>query len=136
MCKDTLGPVSYTHLDVYKRQVNDNGHLTGHITDGIGYMAALKDNNIDVIGKKMTIVGAGGAAKMCIRDSDYVASTYVIPFEKLYEEGYRGLIFDIDNTLVPHGEPAVSYTHLDVYKRQVLLLTVQSALTVAIKPEC
>ena len=42
--------------------VNDNGHLTGHITDGIGYMAALKDNNIDVIGKKMTIVGAGGAA--------------------------------------------------------------------------
>lgn len=36
----------------------------------------------------------------------YVASTYVIEFEKLYEEGYRGLIFDIDNTLVPHGEPA------------------------------
>ena len=37
---------------------------------------------------------------------DFVASTYVIPFEKLYEEGYRGLIFDIDNTLVPHGAPA------------------------------
>lgn len=37
---------------------------------------------------------------------DYVASTYVIDFEKLYEEGYRGLIFDIDNTLVPHGAPA------------------------------
>ena len=29
---------------------------------------------------------------------EYVASTYVIPFEKLYEEGYRGVIFDIDNT--------------------------------------
>lgn len=42
--------------------VNDDGVLTGHITDGIGYMAALKDNHIDVIGKKMTIVGAGGAA--------------------------------------------------------------------------
>ncbi len=42
--------------------VNDNGVLTGHITDGIGYMAALKDNHIDVIGKKMTIAGAGGAA--------------------------------------------------------------------------
>ena len=37
---------------------------------------------------------------------EYVASTYVIPFEKLYEEGYRGLVFDIDNTLVPHGAPA------------------------------
>ena len=36
----------------------------------------------------------------------YVASTYVIDFEKLYEQGFRGLIFDIDNTLVPHGAPA------------------------------
>ncbi|QAA34265.1 shikimate dehydrogenase [Clostridium manihotivorum] len=42
--------------------VNDDGVLTGHITDGMGYMAALKDAGIDVIGKKMTIVGAGGAA--------------------------------------------------------------------------
>lgn len=42
--------------------VNENGVLTGHITDGIGYMSALKDNQIDVIGKKMTIVGSGGAA--------------------------------------------------------------------------
>ena len=36
----------------------------------------------------------------------YVASTYVIDFEKLYEEGIRAVIFDIDNTLVPHGAPA------------------------------
>lgn len=42
--------------------VNDNGVLTGTITDGIGYMAALKDAGINIIGKKMTIVGAGGAA--------------------------------------------------------------------------
>ncbi len=37
---------------------------------------------------------------------EYLASTYVIPFEDLYQKGYRGIIFDIDNTLVPHGEPA------------------------------
>lgn len=36
----------------------------------------------------------------------YVASTYVIDFDELYRIGYRGLIFDIDNTLVPHGAPA------------------------------
>ena len=33
-------------------------------------------------------------------------STYEIDFDRLYEQGYRGVIFDIDNTLVPHGEPA------------------------------
>lgn len=42
--------------------VNDNGVLTGHITDGIGFMTALKESGVDVIGKKMTIAGAGGAA--------------------------------------------------------------------------
>lgn len=42
--------------------VNKDGVLTGHITDGTGYMMSLKDNGVDVIGKKITIVGAGGAA--------------------------------------------------------------------------
>lgn len=42
--------------------VNDDGVLTGHITDGVGFMTSLKDSDIDVIGKKMTIAGAGGAA--------------------------------------------------------------------------
>ena len=42
--------------------INDHGVLTGTITDGTGYMTALKDQGIDIIGKKMTIVGAGGAA--------------------------------------------------------------------------
>ena len=37
---------------------------------------------------------------------EYVDSTYEIDFDRLYEEGYRGVIFDIDNTLVPHGAPA------------------------------
>ena len=37
---------------------------------------------------------------------EYVSSTYEIPFEQYYEEGYRGVLFDIDNTLVPHGAPA------------------------------
>ena len=32
--------------------VNENGVLTGHITDGIGFMQALKDNDIDVYRKE------------------------------------------------------------------------------------
>ena len=35
-----------------------------------------------------------------------IASAYEIPFRQLYTEGIRGVIFDIDNTLVPHGGPA------------------------------
>ena len=35
-----------------------------------------------------------------------VLSAYEIDFEALYKKGFRGIIFDIDNTLVPHGAPA------------------------------
>lgn len=38
--------------------------------------------------------------------NDYVPSVYAIDFEKLARQGYRGVIFDVDNTLVPHGAPA------------------------------
>lgn len=37
---------------------------------------------------------------------EYLDSTYTIDFKKLYKDGYRGILFDIDNTLVPHGAPA------------------------------
>lgn len=37
---------------------------------------------------------------------EYVNSTYSIDFKKIYNEGYRGIIFDIDNTLVEHGKDA------------------------------
>lgn len=33
-------------------------------------------------------------------------SAYVIDYEGLYDEGIRGIIYDIDNTLVMHGYPA------------------------------
>ncbi len=35
-----------------------------------------------------------------------IESAYDIDYVKLYEKGYRGIIFDIDNTLVMHGYPA------------------------------
>lgn len=38
--------------------------------------------------------------------SEYVDSTYEISYKALKEEGIRGVVFDIDNTLVPHGAPA------------------------------
>lgn len=42
----------------------------------------------------------------CFFPDECVKSTYKINFGDLYAQGYRGLIFDIDNTLVPHGAPA------------------------------
>lgn len=35
---------------------------------------------------------------------EYVDSVFSLDYNKLYNKGYRGIIFDIDNTLVHHGE--------------------------------
>lgn len=35
---------------------------------------------------------------------EYVESVFSIDYIKLYDKGYRGIIFDIDNTLVHHGD--------------------------------
>ena len=53
----------------------------------------------------------------CFFPDEYLESAYVIDYDRLYREGYRGLLFDIDNTLVPHGAPAddrakALFTHL------------------------
>lgn len=39
-----------------------NGRFIGHTTDGIGFMQSVKDAGHDIIGQKMTLLGAGGAA--------------------------------------------------------------------------
>lgn len=59
---------------------------------------------------------------------EYIESTYRIDFDKLYENGYRGVIFDIDNTLVPHGAPADEqaislFTHLKELGFSCMLLS-------------
>ena len=41
--------------------VNENGRWIGHNTDGIGYVESLKAEGVDVKGKRITIMGAGGA---------------------------------------------------------------------------
>ncbi len=37
---------------------------------------------------------------------ELTASSYEIDYQKLYKEGFRGIIYDIDNTLVAHDAPA------------------------------
>lgn len=59
---------------------------------------------------------------------EYINSTYEIDFDKLYKQGYRGIIFDIDNTLVPHGAPADEraislFTHLKEIGFSCMLLS-------------
>ena len=63
MCKlaDKVSPASEIS-GACNTIVNDNGVLTAYTTDGVGFMRAVKEDGVDIIGKKMTLLGAGGAA--------------------------------------------------------------------------
>ena len=58
----------------------------------------------------------------------YGESVFAIDYEKLYDKGYRGIIFDIDNTLVHHGDDSTKEID-DLFRRiqgigfKTLLLT-------------
>ena len=63
MCKlaDKVSPASEIS-GACNTIVNDDGVLTAYTTDGVGFMRAVAENGVDIIGKKMTLLGAGGAA--------------------------------------------------------------------------
>ncbi len=42
--------------------VNRDGRLVGYNTDGIGYVESIRENGIEVRGREVTLLGAGGAA--------------------------------------------------------------------------
>lgn len=45
-----------------------DGKLIGHTTDGTGYMRSVSDAGYDILGQKMTLLGAGGAATaICVQ---------------------------------------------------------------------
>lgn len=48
--------------------VSADGKLTGHNTDGIGFVQNLREHGVEVQGKRLVVLGAGGAATaICVQ---------------------------------------------------------------------
>lgn len=58
---DELSPAARL-IGAVNTVVNEDGRLIGYNTDGMGYMQSVKDAGYDIIGKTVTVMGAGGAA--------------------------------------------------------------------------
>lgn len=58
---DRLSPAA-RFIGAVNTIVNDNGVLTGHITDGMGVVLDLKDHGKSIVDKDIVLLGAGGAA--------------------------------------------------------------------------
>ncbi len=65
-----------------------NGRLTGHTTDGIGFMHSIRDLGYDITGKKMSILGAGGAASSIISQAALDGTAAIDIFRRKREPMY------------------------------------------------
>lgn len=99
MCElaDDLSPAARL-IGAVNTVVNDNGKLTGYNTDGMGYMQSVKDAGHDIIGKNMTLLGAGGAATaVCTQAAlDGVASINVFSIKDQFFDRARNIVDNIN----------------------------------------
>ena len=112
---DVISPAAKA-IGAVNTVINENGTLIGHNTDGVGYMMAVKDAGYDVIGKKMTIFGTGGAAAaiiaqaaldgvkeisiFCRSSSRYMEATKKMVHMLLEETHCNIKIFDYDEDII------------------------------------
>lgn len=64
---DALSPAARL-MGAVNTVVIEDGRFIGHNTDGTGYMQSVKEAGFNIIGEKMTLLGAGGAATaICVQ---------------------------------------------------------------------
>lgn len=61
-CVDELSPAAKLIGACNTVTVGADGKLTGHNTDGVGFVRNLEKHGISIKGKKLVVLGAGGAA--------------------------------------------------------------------------
>lgn len=90
---DKLSPVAQI-TGAVNTVVNENGIFVGHTTDGIGYMESVKEARVNIIGEKITVLGAGGAATSIIVQAafDGVAEISIFNQKSKSYERMEGII--------------------------------------------
>ena len=97
MCKlaDKVSPASEIS-GACNTIVNDNGVLTAYTTDGVGFMRAVAENGVDIIGKKMTLLGAGGAATAILVQAALDGLKEIAVFVRPTSRFYDRLVHTVD----------------------------------------
>lgn len=96
--------------------VNDHGKLKGYNTDWIGFAEMLKHHDVDVKGKKIAVLGSGGASKAIAAALEYLGGIpYVISRRKregvlTYEELFER---EKEFPVIVNTTPVGMYPHCD-----------------------
>lgn len=103
--------------------VNKDGRLIAYTTDGIGFMDACKDAGFEILGKKMTLLGAGGAARAILIQAALDGVQEISVFSR------RGSKWEQAEALIQrlNEETACKVTHFDYADPEVLKREIHSS---------
>lgn len=106
MCQlvDELSPAAQI-IGAVNTVVNQNGKFIGHNTDGIGYIRSLQDCGHEIKNKKMTLLGAGGAASSIMVQAamDGASAIDVFSIKDNFWEKAEKMVADINSATSCHA---------------------------------
>lgn len=109
---DELSPLAQ-RLGAVNTVVRRDGKLIGHNTDYFGFLAMVRASGLDVSGKKVLVLGSGGASHTAVSVLKELGSRVVV-ISRSGENNYRNLHLHADAALIVNTTPVGMYPKVGV----------------------
>ncbi len=109
---DELTPVA-RRLGAVNTVVRRNGKLIGHNTDYFGFLTMVRDAGINVGGKKVLVLGSGGASNTAVAVLQELGAQ-VIVISRSGKNNYQNIHQHADTSLIVNATPLGMYPNVGV----------------------
>ena len=104
---DVLSPVA-KQLDSVNTVIRKDGKLIGHNTDYSGFEVLVKSSGLDIVGKKILVLGSGGSSNTATAVLEEMGGRVVI-ISRSGENNYRNLHLHTDASVIVNTTPVGMY---------------------------
>ncbi len=108
---DELSPVA-ARLGAVNTVVRRDGRLIGHNTDCFGFLTMVKSSGLEVSGKKVLVLGSGGASNTAVAVLRELGANVVI-ISRSGENNYQNLHLHSDAAVIVNTTPVGTYPNTD-----------------------
>ena len=107
-----LSPVA-KRLGAVNTIVRRDGMLIGHNTDYFGFQSMVSQSGLDVRGKKVLVLGSGGASNTAVAVLGELGANAVV-ISRTGENNYHNLFLHADAAVIVNATPVGMYPHVGV----------------------
>ena len=107
-----LSPVA-KRLGAVNTIVRRDGMLIGHNTDYFGFQSMVSQCGLDVRGKKVLVLGSGGASNTAVAVLEELGANAVV-ISRTGENNYHNLFLHADAAVIVNATPVGMYPHVGV----------------------